>query len=784
MAMTPGLSPNIRLPDDVNHDDDGLGPISVEIVEDNEDAPELDKEGNVIKIEHGDGSVTVSLDGTPIERARKKRNKGGWFDNLAEDMPDMELSSVAEDLLRGIDEDIASRQEWIDTRATGIKLLGLTIDIPGSSGAGDGSAPLDGMSKVRHPLLLEAVLRFQANARGEMLPTDGPFKVRNDDIDADLAEDELADDFQRDMNHFLTSTATEYYPDTDRMMFQVGFSGDGFKKVYNCPLRGRPVSESVDADDLIVNFAATDLHNAKRVTHRIMMRPSVVRRMQLIGAYRDLALGTPLPPKTNSLKEAEQDQQGLSAPSTRPEDRDHEIYECYCELDLKQYPHEFEGEETGLEVPYRVTIDVSSKTILSIVRNYKEETKELPVARRVFVKFPFVPGLGFYDIGLLHILGNTTNAMTAAWREMLDSGMYANFPGFLIADTGARQNTNNFRVPPGGGAIVKTAGQPIRDAIMPLPYNTGGMPALASLVQNMEAAGQRLGGTSELQVGEGRADAPVGTTLALIEQATKVLDAVHKRMHTAQAEEFELLVECFRENPKAFVHRKRNPSKRKWDEAQFLRALDDYDLVPQADPNTASQGQRMMKIMGLKQLEAANPSQYDPIAIDTAAIKAMGWSNPNQFFAPPQAAQQPPPELIKQQAEIANDTKKADATMMDAETRRAAEQAKISTGHYNPQAGLAPPAPEPEPSVVDKALAHAKLIEAKAKETVARNQHHDTMIENAMRDADRSSREKVAALSAAKDIMLHHAEDPNNVEAVPEEAKHLEKDLGIGEGNG
>ena len=784
MAMTPGLSPNINVSQPVNQDGDAdEHDIQVEIAGDDADAPEYDTEGNVIEIKHGDGSVTVSLDGKPIEKAKKKDKAGGWYANLSDDLTDSELSGIADELLRGIEVDLDSRREWIETRAQGVKLLGLTIEIPGTAGSTDGAAPVDGMSKVRHPLLLEAVLRFQANARGEMLPTDGPFKVRNDDMDADLAEDELADDFQRDMNHYLTTTASEYYPDTDRMMFQIGFSGDGFKKVYNCPLRNRPVSESVDADDLIVNASATDLQNAKRVTHRIYMRPSVVKRMQIIGAYRDIDLGTPQMTTTDPLKEAEQDQQGLTPVATRPEDRDHEIYECYCELDLPGFEHKLNGEKTGLEVPYRVTIDKSSKSILSICRNYPEDTQDLPVAKRTFVKFPFVPGLGFYDIGLLHILGNTTNAVTAAWREMLDSGMYANFPGFLIADTGARQNTNMFRVPPGGGALVKTAGQPIRDAIMPLPYNTGGMPALAQLVDNMVATGQRLGGTSELQVGEGRADAPVGTTLALIEQATKVLDAVHKRMHTAQAEEFQLLVECFRQNPKAFVDRKKTPSKRKWDEDMFLQALEDYDLVPQADPNTASQGQRMMKVMGLKQLEAANPSMYDPKVIDTAAIKAMGWGNPNQFFAPPEAQQQPPPELVKQQAEMADDKTKADATMMDAQTRRMEAQAKIQTGHFDPKAGLAPPAPPPEPDPVQKALAAAKLIEAHTKAETAKTQHKDSVMEAANRDADRHSREKVAALSAAKDIMLHHApDDPEQIEGVPEEAKHLEKDLDIGEG--
>ena len=272
----------------------------------------------------------------------------------------------------------------------------------------------EGMSKVRHPLLLEAVLRFQANARSEMLPTDGPVKIRNDDNNATTQEDLTATALERDLNHYLTSTASEYYPDTDRMLLMLGFGGTSFKKVYYCPIRNRPVSESVDADDLIVNNAATDLENAKRVTHRILMRPSTVKRMQILGVYRDVELGTPNQPKEDALKREEKDQQGISEQTTNPSDRDREIYECYCELDIEGFNHKHKGKVTGLEIPYRVTIDLSSKEILSIVRNYNEDTADLPIARKTFVKYTFVPGLGFYDIGLLHILDRKSTRLNSS----------------------------------------------------------------------------------------------------------------------------------------------------------------------------------------------------------------------------------------------------------------------------------------------------------------------------------------------------------------------------------
>ena len=637
-------SPNLRLVPTLGQVDAepqhiDLPEVSVAVSNDNGDMPEYDEKGALLKIKHADGSVTVSIDGKPLVDAKKDKPEG-WYANLVDDIDDMELSRIANDLLRGVEDDIESRKDWIDTRAKGLMMLGIKLEVPGIAGASDG-APIEGMSKVRHPLLLEAVLRFQANARSELLPTDGPVKIRNDNNNADLSQDQRANALERDANHYLTSTASEYYPDTDRMLLMLGFGGTAFKKVYFCPLRNRPVSESVDADDLIVNDAATDLQNARRVTHRIMMKPSTVKRFQILGVYRDAELSTPQQVTLDAAQQFKKNQQGIAINSSNPDDRMREIYEIYCELDVKGYEHTLKGKETGLEIPYRVTIDVSSREILSVVRNYAEDDAELPEAHMPFTKYTFVPGLGFYDIGLVHILGNTTNAITAAWRELLDAGMYANFPGFLIADTGARQNTNIFRIPPGGGALVKTGGMALNQAVMPMPYKEPSG-ALMSLVENIAQTGMRIGGTSEAQVGEGRADAPVGTTLAMIEQAAKVMNAVHKRMHAAQADEFRKLMACFKEHPNSFWQKNRKPTY-PWDEATFVQALQDYDLTPQADPNTASHGQRVMKIIALKQLQSGNPTMYDPIAIDTAAMQAMGWSNPQQFFAPP-AAQAAAPE--------------------------------------------------------------------------------------------------------------------------------------------
>ena len=751
---------NLRLPgEDMTEPFDGEE-LQI-IMDDGETSAGMDEHGNLMTIELPDGSITLTLDGSPLEKAEK--NGEQWFDNLVDEIDQFELGAIASDLIKGIQDDLESRKEWIEDRAQGIKLLGLKVEIPGLAGAADG-APVEGMSRVRHPLLLEAVLRFQANARSELLPTDGPVKIREDNNNANLASDQLANDLENDLNHYLTATAKEYYPDTDRMLLMLGFGGTAFKKVYFCPLRGRPVSESVDADDLIVNNSATDLSNAKRITHRIMMRGSTVKRMQILGVYKDVDLSTPKMVELDAAQREKKAQQGIKVENNNPEDRDREIYECYCELNIKGFEHKRKGHETGLEIPYRVTIDVSSREILSIVRNYDEDTKDLPEPRQNFVKYTFVPGMGFYDLGLLHILGNTTNALTAAWREMLDAGMYANFPGFLYADTGARQNTNIFRVPPGGGALVKTGGMPINQAVMPLPYkDVGG--GLMSLVENINQTGMRVGGTAEQAVGEGKQDAPVGTTIALIDQATKVLSSVHKRMHSAQADEFQLLVKCFQENPESFWQKNRRPA-RQWDEETFLRALDQVDLVPQADPNTASQTQRLMKVIALKQIQAQNPSMYDPIAIDTAALQAVGWSNPEQFMIPKDAQGTPPPELQQKMAEMQIKKQDSDTKAMEAKGKMALDQARMQLDMAKAQQeGLAagqqqgPTDHEKRVDGIDliikEKLADAKMMDTKIKAAQLAATMKKDQADNAMEQEEMIAKERIQMIDLAQNLAVH-----------------------------
>ena len=468
----------------------------------------------------------------------------------------------------------------------------------------------------------------------------------------DYRQDELGQALEKDMNHYLTVTATEYVPDTDRMLFYVGFGGDGFKKVYNHILKRRPVSESVDAEDIIVSNAATDIKNCARFTHRIKMRPSMLRRMQIAGAYRDIPMVSPNPSGETTAPEQEKAEIGGYRPQPKqPKDAEYEVYECYCELDIAKFaPEQFKGK--SLPLPYVVTIERDSRQVLAVTRNWDEDDEQC-LAKQFFVQFPFIRGLGFYGLGLVHILGNVVMALTAIWRIMIDNGMFSNFPGFLFAKGAGRQNTNQMRVPPGGGFPVDVPpGMDIRQAFMPLPYKETGS-AFTQLASHIEEVGQRLGQTAELNIGEGKQDVPVGTTMALIEQATKIMDSVHKRLHAAQAEEFQLLKERFREDPEAFWrHNKRgHRPARKWTEDQFKQALEQCELVPVADPNNPTSLHRIAKATIIDMLASKYPQDMDRRAslkriMRIADIDADGLMNAQTAPPPPD----PRMEAIKAKA--------------------------------------------------------------------------------------------------------------------------------------
>ncbi len=644
------------------------GPVEVNIESDGGgEMPALDPSG-AISIPTDDGGVVVQFPGA----FNPANDEDGDHDqNLAEVIDEGSLGLIGDDVGRGVDQDEQDRSKYINNLAKGIDLLALAVESPRAD-AGAGSS-MEGMSTVRNPLLLEAVLRFQANARGELLPSGGPVKVKNDGQQG-IQVDQDANLLEKDMNTYLTTTAKEYYSDTDRMLFSVGFGGCGFKKIYHCPLDRRPKSESVDAKDLIVPSNAINLHSALRVTQRIQTDPNTVRLMQLIGVYRDVDLNQPMAQTANAVDAKISQVSGQAPNTTRPEDQDYTLYECYCKLDLPGFEDtDDDGNPTKLKLPYKVTFDKDTKQVLEIRRNWDADD-ETKTAKRVFVKYPFVPGLGFYDIGLLNILGNATSALTAAWRIALDNGMFSNFPGFMYSKQGiGRQLTNEFRVAPGCGVGIDIGNQPINTSVMPLPYK-GLDGTFAGLMDSLQQTMQRVGGTAETNVGEGRADAPVGTAVALIEQAKVIMDAVHKRLHAAQAEEFQLLKCLFQEDPEAFWRHNKSPQFPK-DKDRLLRALENNELVPVADPNIPSSMHRHAKNAALMQMVQAYPQLFDIPTVLNAILIDMKFDNPQELLAKQAPAGPPPdPKLMIQQMKTQTDMQKLQAqAVSDAADRKSRE---------------------------------------------------------------------------------------------------------------
>jgi hypothetical protein len=728
-----------------------LDPAMVEVGEPDADDGSSYEEG-VRKTEMEDGSVLIDLNPERIIDHDEE------FDsNLANHLDEAVLNGIASDLLEGIERDNQSRQEWLATYQVGIDLLGLKVKAPNS----DLSSPTGGISNVDHPLLLQAVLFFQAQARGELLPASGPVKIRDDrpakppmppapppmppippvtplsgengmppppggmpspgsmpppplggqgpalppgqagpganspppgamppmpmampfaGPPPELPRDELADAFEQDFNHYLTTTATEYYPDTDQMLFLIGFGGLGIKKVYNCPLRRRPVSESVPIEDFIVSDALSDLGNASRITHAISMRPSVLRRMQLLGQYRNIELGTPTSPdQANPVQVAKADVSGAQINNSDPRDADYELYETLCEIDIPGYEHRDKKKKiTGLPLPYRVVIERNTQQVLEIRRNWKEDDP-LCMPREFYVDFYYDKAFGFYGIGLLNILGNTTKALTAVWREFIDGGMFANFPGFIYNKGASRQLTNNFRIPPGGGIGLDAGLQSIRDAVMPIPYKDTG-PVFTQFIESVQALGQQIGGTANTAVGEGKQDAPVGTTLALIEQQTKPLGAVLKRLHASQAKEFGLLKERFKDDPSAFWRFNPRPAK-EWSKEEFVRALNDYDLVPVSDPNNPTAMHRAAKSQALVQMSAALPGLLDPKKLFIRVAKNIDIDSPEELLMPPPppgAQPQPDPtKMAEINAKMQVEQVKMQGQQVGAQADQALEMAKL-----------------------------------------------------------------------------------------------------------
>lgn len=633
--------------------------------------------------------------------------------NLVHAMGAMELGKLANDIWVGISSDDRSRQGYLDMTAKAVDMLGVYLKQPGQ---GTTESPLEGMSTIDNPLLLDCCIGFQADMMGEMLPASGPAKIRND---GDGKFDPLANALETDFNHWTTNTATEYYPDTDRALFAIGLIGGIVKKVYRCPTRKRPVSETVYLQDLIVNATATDLDNAVRVTHQTKIINVDLLKLQDDGLYANVPVGTPIH-RVSQADEAGAAALGIStvAPDL-PADYEHTIWECYTKLKL------FDDKEPS---PYRITIERDSQQALEIRRNWREhDEKRTP--RKVFVLWPYLhTHLGFYPLGLFHLLGNTNMGLTALWRMSLDAVMLGNFPGGLASETVGKQQNTNIRVPPGGLAPIQTNGKPIQECVMPLPFK-GLEPAMLPLIEALQGIGQKLGGRAEIQIGEGTQNAPVGTVLALIEQAMKPVAAVAKRLHQAQSAEFTMLLDLFREDPQSFWRDNPEPA-HPWDEQSLLQAFKSFDLVPVSDPNTPSQMHRVAKALMVFQMAQAAPTLFRLLPTARWLLQQVKIGNVDQLlvsdqeFAQAQAAQ----------AQAAQQGKPAAGGGQNPAIQMQGLQLKAQIAQQAAQQKAQEQAAQLQAQQLDEQQ-HQREIQAKAQEA---------LVESQDRAADRASRERVA----------------------------------------
>lgn len=765
-------------PAQVDAIEEGIIQIPAEPVVEDETVT-VNPETGSVEIEHDDGSITIDPTGATL-MTEGEVDTSDFGANLAEAIDPLELSRIANELLDAIESDKQDRSQWEQMRAKCIELLGLKLEDP----KGDVSRSSLGLatSVVRDPVLLEAVERFRANAYAELCPAAGPVKVINFSPDKTQTEP-LARSLEKDLNFYLTTTASEYYPDTRYMLWWTGLASGTFKKVYKCPLRRRPVSEYVDGTDLIVPSSATDLKNAPRITHQVTMPRNIMRAMQLEGVYRNVLLGEPMQTKINPVEAKVASVDGKNPQSQRIEDQEYTVYEVYATLDIRGFEHQIDGEKTGLPLPYRITIEETSREVLEIRRNWdiQDDEEVFRPAKIPFVLFPYSTGISrIYGSGLGQMMGNMASALTALLRISIDNGMMSNYPGLLKAKSDGRQLQNEIMVPPGGVAEIDTGGLPIQQFVMGMPFKDVSANTVA-FIEQLRGVAQRLGGTAELPVGEGKQDAPVGTTLAMIEQATKVEGSVHKALHAAQSEEFRLLVELFKDDPEALWRGNRrpamggNPAERL---AKFREALDNCDIVPQADPNVPSDMHRNLMAMGLKQFTAGNPA-YNPIEVDRWVAKQMFKMSDGDFqsFLAPPVMPQPDPLLLKQveleerkvgvqEQKVGIDAQKLQIEAMkaeqDAANKAADREARIDMETLKVAASAAtakmaqdaPQVIEAEPGV--DPIAAAKLVLDKRKIDLKED---ELAFKNANAQLDRQSKETIATLNLAESLAVHPASD-------------------------
>ena len=517
-----------------------------------------------------DGGMTVDFD--PQDQ---RGESDDFYANLAEEMPDRELSRIAGELMSEFDSNKAGRQEWEDAYANGLELLGFSYE--------ERSQPFRGASGVTHPLLAEAATQFQAQAFNELLPASGP--VRTAVMGAETREKEQqAIRVKQFMNYYITNVMEEYTPDLDQMLFYLPLAGSTFKKIYYDEARGRAVSKFIPAENLVVPYETSDLSTCPNVSQVVRMSLNDLRKHQVSGFYLDIPV-LPSQGDTNSVDDEINRIDGMSPSQV---DYDCTLLECHVDLDLEGYEEEDEdGEFTGIKIPYVVTISQDNGQILSVRRNYLEDDEKKQKIN-YFVHYKFLPGFGFYGLGLIHTIGGLSRTATAALRQLIDAGTLSNLPAGFKA-RGLRIRDDDEPLQPGEFRDVDAPGGAIRDSLMPLPFK-GPDQTLFQLLGFVVEAGQRFATITNLKVGDGNQNAPVGTTMAMMEQGSRVMSAVHKRLHYAMRLEFKILARVMSESlPQEYPY-----SVAGADSTIMAEDFDDkIDVIPVSNPNAFSQAPRI-----------------------------------------------------------------------------------------------------------------------------------------------------------------------------------------------
>jgi len=560
-----------------------------------------------IEIENPD-EVKVGIDGEIIIDLKPRKETADDFDaNLADYIDEKELQTLASDLIDDYDKDTRDRKDWIQTYVDGLKLLGLKYE--------DRTEPWAGACGVFHPMLTEAVVRFQSEAITETFPAMGPVKTKIIGRETPEKQDS-ATRVQEDMNYQLTEAMPEYRLEHEKMLWNLPLAGSAFKKVYYDPSKGRQISMFVPAEDIVVPYGASSLESAERITHIMRKTENEVRKLQEAGFYRDIDLGEPVV-ELDDVEKQKAEENGV----TMTQDNRYRLLEMNVELDLPGYEHtNKKGEATGIALPYIVTIDKGTKEILAVRRNWYEDDS-LHMRRQHYVHYQYIPGFGFYGYGLIHLIGGYAKSATMLIRQLVDAGTLSNLPGGLKS-RGLRIKGDDTPIQPGEFRDVDVPSGSIRDNILPLPYKEPSQ-VLFSLFNQIVQEGRSFASSGDMNVSDMSAQAPVGTTLAILERTLKVMTAVQARLHFSMKQEFKLLKVIIADyTPDDYDYEPEEGSR-------FAKRsdYDSVDVIPVSDPNAATMAQKIVQYQAVMQLAQSAPQLYNLPLLHRQMIEVLGIKN-------------------------------------------------------------------------------------------------------------------------------------------------------------